>query len=255
MDIKVLNKDSYNKNADEWTNKYSLNNYTHSHLEKPAMLKILGDIKGKDIICIGCGGGEEANLLSKRGANVVGFDMSEELIKIAKEKYPYIDFYVGDAEEFVLDKKFDIAFASFVAHYFPNYNKLLSNTCNLLKENGTFVFSIVHPIKRAMVKEFVGDKKFTVLGNSKLPDGTLDTLYGDYLNSREIKIKFSEGFDVINYHTPIGEQIRDILNSDFQLIDFIEPKPIESAKLEYPNKYEIDSRVPEVLIYHLRKKI
>lgn len=255
MDNKSLNKDSYNRNANEWVTKFSLNNYTHSHIEKPAMLNILGDINGKDIICIGCGSGEETNLLSERGANVVGFDMSGELINIAKEKYPHIDFYVGDAEEFALEQKFDIAFASFVAHYFPTYKRFLSNTSGLLKENGSFVFSIIHPIKRAMVKEMVGDKKFTVIGNSKLSDGTLDTLYGDYLNSREMKIRFSEGFEMIHYHSTIGEQIRDILCSDFDLIDFVEPKPIDSAKTEFPHKYEIDSRVPEVLIYHLKKRI
>lgn len=254
MDSKTINRDSYNRNAEEWVNKYSLNSYTHSHLEKPAMLSVLGDIKGKNIICIGCGSGEEANLLYERGANIVGFDMSEELITVAKEKFPNIEFYVGDAEDFVLEKKFDIAFASFVAHYFPNYKKLLSNTSNLLMENGTFIFSIIHPIKRVLVKEIVGDKKFTVLGNSKSSDGSLDTLYGDYLNSREMKVRFSEGFEMIHYHSTIGDQIRDILSSDFELVDFVEPKPIEAAKVEYPDKYEIDSRVPEVLIYHLRKK-
>jgi SAM-dependent methyltransferase len=254
MESKILNRNSYNKNAKDWEEKFSLNNYTHSHIEKPAMLNILGDIKGKDIICIGCGSGEEANLLYERGANVVGFDISEELIKIAKQKYPNINFYVGDAEDFKLEEKFDVAFASFVAHYFPNYKQLLSNTSVLLKENGEFIFSIIHPIKRAMVKEIVGEKKYTILGNSKLTDGSLDTLYGDYLNSKEMKVKFSDGFKMIHYHTTIGEQIRDILDSDFEIIDFVEPKPTQSAKEEYPDKYEIDSKVPEVLIYHLRKK-
>lgn len=254
MGSKNINRDSYNKNANEWFNKYSLNNYTHSHIEKPAMLSTLGNIKGKDIVCIGCGSGEEANLLSQRGANVIGFDISEELIKIAKEKYPHIEFYVGDAEDFKIERKFDIAFASFVAHYLPNYKRFLSNTTELLKEHGEFVFSLIHPIKRSMVKELIGEKKFTVLGNTKLADGSLETLYGDYLNAREIKVKFSEEFEMIHYHTTIGEQIRDILNSDFEIIDFIEPTPIESAKVEYPDKYKIDSRVPEVLIYHLRKR-
>ena len=179
--------------------------------------------------------------------------MSEELIKIAKEKYPHIEFYVGDAQDFKLEKKFDIAFASFVAHYFSSYREFLANTSELLKENGEFVFSIIHPIKRAMTKEIIEGKKYTVLGNSKLEDGTIDTLFGDYLNPREMTVNFGEGFDMIQYHTTLSQQIREILESDFELIDFIEPKPFGYAKEDFSVKYEIDSRVSEVLIYHLRK--
>jgi len=96
-------------------------------------------------------------------------------------------------------------------------------------------------------------RKYKILGSSKLEDGSNQEVYGDYLNSRKVKIKFGEDFETINYHTTIGEQIRDILNSDFELIDFVEPKPIASSKEEYPDKYVTDCKIPEVLIYHLRK--
>jgi hypothetical protein len=34
---------------------------------------------------------------------------------------------------------------------------------------------------------------------------------------------------------------------------YVEPKPIASSKEEYPDKYVTDCKIPEVLIYHLRK--
>jgi len=149
MNPKEKIKYSYNKNAKDWADKYSLRNYTHSHIEKPAVLNLLGNIKNKKILCIGCGDGEEANLFYQKGADVVGFDISEELINIAKSKYPKIPFYVGDSEKFSINKTFDIAYAGFVVHYLPNYKKFLSNTSRLLKNNGELVFSVVHPIKRS----------------------------------------------------------------------------------------------------------
>jgi ubiquinone/menaquinone biosynthesis C-methylase UbiE len=254
MNSKERIKESYNKNATIWADKYSLKNYTHTHIEKPAILELMGNIEGKKIVCIGCGDGEEANMFYKRGAEVVGFDMSEELIKIAKSKYPDIEFYIGDAESFSIDKKFDIAYAGFVLHYLPGYKDFLFNTSKLLKENGELIFSIIHPIKRALgIEEFNG-RRYKVLGSSKLEDGSNQEVYGDYLNSREVNIKFGDDFESVNYHMTIGDQIRDILSSSFELIDFVEPKPIDRAKEDYPAKYNTDCKIPEVLIYHLRKK-
>jgi len=254
MNSKQKIKESYNKNARNWADKYSLKNYAHTNIEKPAVLSLLGDIENKRILCIGCGDGGEANMFYKNGAEVIGFDISEELINIAKSKYPNIPFYVGDAETFSINETFDIAYAGFVVHYLPSYTKFLSNTSALLKDSGELIFSIVHPIKSALEVKKFNERKYKILGSSKLDDGSNQETYGDYLTSREVIIKFGEGFESINYHRTIGEQIKDILDSDFELLNFVEPKPIENTKKEYPNKYETDCKIPEVLIYHLRKR-
>ncbi|MDY0097273.1 MAG: class I SAM-dependent methyltransferase [Candidatus Dojkabacteria bacterium] len=254
MNSKQKIKDSYNRNARNWTSKYSLTNYTHTHIEKPAIINLMGNVKNKRIICIGCGDGAEANMFYEKGAEVVGFDMSEKLINIAKEKYPNIPFYIGDAETFSIEETFDIAYAGFVAHYLPSYKKFLSNSSHLLKENGELIFSIIHPIKKILEVKKLGDRTYKILGSSKLDDGSCQETYGDYLNSREVHIKFGENFESINYHRTIGEQIKDILDSGFELLDFVEPKPIKKAEKEYPTKYATDCKIPEVLIYHLRKR-
>ncbi|MCK9544683.1 MAG: class I SAM-dependent methyltransferase [Novosphingobium sp.] len=254
MNSKEKVKNSYNLHAKEWTDNYSLRNYTHSHIEKPAILNLLGNIKNKKILCIGCGDGEEANLFYEKGAKVIGFDLSQKLIDIARSKYPNIKFYVGDSETFSIKETFDIAYAGFVVHYLPNYKKFLSNTSNLLKDNGELVFSIVHPIKRSLEVKRFNNRKYKLLGSSKLEDGSNQETYGDYLNAREVSIKFGEDFESINFHRTIGEQIKDILDSDFELLDFIEPKPIKKTEKDYPAKYDADCKIPEVLIYHLRKR-
>ena len=245
-------KDAYNSNAKSWIENHSLKDYTHTHIEKPAVLELMGDIKGKEVLCIGWGDGQEANLFYGKEAKVVGFDISDELVRIAKSKYPNIDFYVGDAENFSINEKFDIAYAGFVAHYFPSYEKFLSNTSKLLKEGGELIFSIIHPIKRSLSIENFNDRRYKILGNSKLDDGSDQICYGDYLTSRQVSVKLAEDFEPINYHTTIGQQVGDILNSNFELLNFVEPKPIDSAMKDYPHKYDVDCKIPEVLIYHLR---
>ncbi len=57
--------------------------------------------KSKAILDIGCGTGTFLNIISEieiTGMKLVGIDISLEMIKIAHEKYPNIDFVVADSD-------------------------------------------------------------------------------------------------------------------------------------------------------------
>jgi SAM-dependent methyltransferase len=47
---------------------------------------LLGDIQGKTVLDLGCGSGENIVPLAKRGANVIGIDISSELIQLAGQR-------------------------------------------------------------------------------------------------------------------------------------------------------------------------
>ena len=86
----------YNKNYNVWLNKKGLG---HSHLEKPAMYSALGNVRGKTILCLGCGAGEECAHLKSLGAKkVIGVDISKSLINIAKKNFPDIEFKIRSEE-------------------------------------------------------------------------------------------------------------------------------------------------------------
>jgi cyclopropane fatty-acyl-phospholipid synthase-like methyltransferase len=75
-------------------------------------LKVLGNVKGKAVLEIGCGGGQNAIVLNKWGARSVGLDISDEQIrfarKLAKREGVKIPFYVGDYAY--------VAYVFFLAH-------------------------------------------------------------------------------------------------------------------------------------------
>ena len=95
----------------------------------------------KTLIDIGCGQGEFCKLIQTYGIDTLGVDLSEKQIQIANEKginAKYID--IEDVKE-----KYDCATAVFdVVNYLPNeYIKtFLTNSYNLLNENGYFIFDI-----------------------------------------------------------------------------------------------------------------
>src|ERR1700682_298790 len=47
---------------------------------------LLGDVGGRRVLDFGCGSGENCLLLARRGAKVVGVDISESLIRVARKR-------------------------------------------------------------------------------------------------------------------------------------------------------------------------
>jgi SAM-dependent methyltransferase len=115
-------------------------------------LKLLGDVKGKDVLEIGCGGGQNAIVLARWGARSVGLDISEEQIKyavkLAKKERVKVPFYVGNMEDLSVfqNESFDIVLSSFAVGYVENLTKTFQETFRVLRKKGTFVFAEVHPI-------------------------------------------------------------------------------------------------------------
>jgi SAM-dependent methyltransferase len=97
------------------------------------------------VLDLGCGTGIHANYLSEKGYTVTGIDFSEDMIAIANQKKkPNTEFFVFDATDFKLGKKYDIILSLFhvVSYQTTNRNvdSLFRNVYEHLEENGIFIF-------------------------------------------------------------------------------------------------------------------
>ena len=105
----------------------------------------------KDILDIACGTGTLFPFYFKRNvASVVGIDISPEMVKVAKGKFPETEIICGDAEEYHFGKKFDIIMLYNAFPHFPNPERLVKNLSEHLKENGRF--TIAHSMSRAEIQ-------------------------------------------------------------------------------------------------------
>lgn len=105
------------------------------HYTKIAMeLLDNNEVKGKEVIDIGCGTGILSLLALKDGASrITCSDISEYMLKCCQDKLTehgyesnQMDFRIADAEEMPFeDNSFDIAFSSMVLGLVPNQPKLL----------------------------------------------------------------------------------------------------------------------------------
>ncbi|MEK7615629.1 MAG: methyltransferase domain-containing protein [Patescibacteria group bacterium] len=245
---------AYDDYAARWANRLDeKENLAHEYLEKPAMYAKLPDLKGKDVLCLGCGAGQECLQLAGRGARVIGTDISSGLIDLAKQKYPHLDFRVMDMEKLDFpDDAFDYVYSSLVMHYVKNWGKTLHEVYRVLKNNGTFLFSTHHPVRWGMESIKDEDKHVNQLSYIKHKSGKAE-IHGDYLNTRKVNDLWFGDFQVTYYHKPLSEIMKEIREAGFEIVDFLEPKATEGAKKLKPSFYEIHQKIPMFMIFELKK--
>ncbi|MEX1014091.1 MAG: class I SAM-dependent methyltransferase, partial [Candidatus Paceibacterota bacterium] len=78
-------------------------------------------VKHSKVLELGVGTGQTIKPVSKITTNLVGVDISQEMIKKAKKKVPEADFYNLDlSSNFVSEKDFDLVIASGVTEFVEN---------------------------------------------------------------------------------------------------------------------------------------
>jgi len=140
------------------------------------------------VLEIGCGPGEIANYLKMKGIDVIGLDISDKMIEIAKQLNPFIDFRVGD----VFDLKFkDNSVAGIVAPYLivnfrlSDIPKAFSEIYRVLNDSGQLLISFHSGQQELELDDFF------VKGN---------TIPYTYFDSDKIKDKLVDsGFKIIEY--------------------------------------------------------
>lgn len=124
---------------------------SHRFVEKNMMKSMITDLKNKKILMLGCGTGEESKLLETFGATskyLIGIDLSEKSIEIAKKTYPDIDFVVGDMNDLQFENEcFDFVYSSLAIHYNDTPERTYKEVYRVLKPDGLFLFSVGHPLR------------------------------------------------------------------------------------------------------------
>jgi ubiquinone/menaquinone biosynthesis C-methylase UbiE len=154
---------------DQWAEAYATANaegFFNAWYEKPAMLRLLGDVAGRRVLDAGCGSGSTSLALVERGADVSGFDVSTAMIEIARRNLPATDLRVHDLAEPLPwdDDTFDIAVASLVLHYLEDWSKPLAELHRVLSWGAQLLVSVNHPGAFPIVHpdlEYFGTTEYT----------------------------------------------------------------------------------------------
>jgi ubiquinone/menaquinone biosynthesis C-methylase UbiE len=110
---------------------------------------------GKKILDVGCGPGIFTARYAAVGADVVGIDFSEQMIKIAKDQFPRIDFQVADAERLPFDdQSFDFVIGIHVVHHLARPRRMFESVCRVTKPGGHFAFTLPDQLRQQSFGSF-----------------------------------------------------------------------------------------------------
>ncbi|MFT4283069.1 MAG: class I SAM-dependent methyltransferase [Candidatus Woesearchaeota archaeon] len=210
------------------TEVYSNNIQDYNKESRELFFCMLPNIRGKEILDVGCGDGSDANTYAKLGANVTAIDASEEMISKARNKYSNVLFLKSKMEELPKTKKFDVVISKYAIQTSKYIDKVYSGVSDVLKPGGEFVFLVTHPIRQFLEKNSV--KK-------------------DYFKKEIVVSTIFE--DKITLHEP-SHKLADYLSpyflANFELLDFFEKEEFPAAKRMDGHNY------PCYLIIRARKR-
>jgi ubiquinone biosynthesis O-methyltransferase len=136
--------DKFSKLADEWWNPNG--KFKPLHLINPLRVSYIEDkveLRGLDILDIGCGGGILSEALSKKGANVTAIDLADGPLEVAKirQKESKLDIrYEKKSTSELVDEgnKFDVITCLEMLEHVPDPAEIVKDCADLTKNEVIF---------------------------------------------------------------------------------------------------------------------
>jgi len=145
---------AWEANAAFWDQRMGEGNDWMDMLVWPATLQLLGPCSGEAVLDIACGNGVSSRRLAELGARVVAFDFSEQMIRLARQRaragHSAVRYLVLDATDGVSLLSlgcgaFDAAICNMALFDIADVRPLLGALPRVLRPDGRFVFSVLHP--------------------------------------------------------------------------------------------------------------
>jgi SAM-dependent methyltransferase len=234
---------SWDSIADDWAAHADKNDYRNILL-LPLMLELLGEVRGRRVLDLGCGEGGYSRALAARGAEVTAVDGSERLVEIARRRAAEgnctIECLCANASSLapLAPSSFDDVVAAMSLMDVEDYDGAIAEVARVLVAGGRLLMSITHPCFTAPVSEWVRGPK------RELRHFAVDRYLDRAAWESEITPSFSR--PVVRRHRPLEDYFAPLLRLGFVLRDFREPGVTEEQIRQSPRIAKIN-RIPYFL--------
>ena len=208
-------------------------------------LRVLGDVRGKRALVLGCGGGQDVIALARLGAShVTGVDFSKTQLAHAKENLAranvearLIEASVTDLS-MLADESFDLVVSVHAMSYVERAEACFAEARRVLAPGGVFAFSTQHPIDCAT--------------SDAPPYGFIKSYFE--LETNEPWTSLGGGDAPFRrYHRTVADYFKCLQNTPFTIEAMLEPRPTNDMVWEGREYFDKLGVVPGTLIFKSRK--
>jgi SAM-dependent methyltransferase len=183
---------------------------------REATAGLLGDVRGRRILEVGCGSAAGSRWLVAQGARAVALDLSAGMLRHASVQNDKTGIRVpliqGDATALPFGAgRFDVAFTAFGAVPFVTDSaRVMREVFRVLRPGGRWVFSVTHPMRWI----FLDDPG----------EGGLVAVHS-YFDRRPYVEQDEHGVPTyVEQHRTVGDRVRELVAAGFTLLDVVEPE-------------------------------
>ncbi|WP_235215263.1 class I SAM-dependent methyltransferase [Phaeacidiphilus oryzae] len=202
--------------------------------ERPAILALAGDVRGRRVLDAGCGPGAHSAELIDGGAEVTGLDLSADLLAVARERLgPDVPLHRLDLRRPLPfpDGAFELVLCSLVLHYLEEWGPTLSEFRRLLVPGGRVVLSTHHPLMDMRVSgsdDYFGRYAFTEDWQRE---------------GRTMHMRF--------WHRPLRDMLAAFAEAGFVVDEIREPNPLPEMAESAPEFHRHLTRNAQFLFFAL----
>ena len=204
-------------------------------------LRLVGELRGRRVLDLGCGGGQNAVAMARAGATVIGVDVSGEQLaharRLADEHDVRVELRQGDLADlaFLRADSIDLVLAVDVLGYVEDLGRGLRQAHRVLKVGAPLVLSVVHPAWHL------------VAGAAEHPP----VLQRSYFDRSPVGGSV-EGVPV-RYPHQLAELFSGLVRSSYRVEQVLEPEPTPAVPRSGLWE-EAASLVPRMLVVRARKE-
>lgn len=222
------------------------------HLLMPAVLELLGDVHDLAVLDLACGPGFYSDRLARRGARVTGTDISEEMLRRARESVRSGNhrpsFYHLSAAELAPSwtDTFDVVLCIMALVDIPDIDDVLKEVARVLKPSGRFVFAVIHPCFVMPGAEWVADEE----GNPS--HKRVDSYFAEGYFGKEWYGQGGLRSRLGGHHRTLTSYVQALRRHGFFVINLVEPRPSTDALRLHTDDLILQTRIPSMLIIEAR---
>ena len=185
---------------DEYAERFEDALLTQLDYQAPQILsQFLGDGKFHTVLDLGCGTGLMGEAMIGQCYEIIGVDLSDEMLKRAEEKQLYAALHCGEVEDWLSHSKqsFDLIMAADVFSYFGALENVISLCASKLRAGGTIAFTC----EKARLDEDWYVRKTLRYGHSAAYiEGLLTQAGLTGIQISEAKLRMDEGAPIIGLY-------------------------------------------------------